>query len=274
MNSSYDMLEKLKSAAEFITRKTGFNPEVGIVLGTGLGGLVNEIEIAHTLPYESIPNFPVSTVEGHSGKLILGRLGKKNVIAMQGRFHYYEGYNMQEVTFPIRVMKLLGVNQLFLSNASGGVNPDFEIGDLMIITDHINQFPSNPLIGHNYKELGPRFPDMSEAYDPELVSHAKKIAKKLEIPVQEGVYLGLSGPTFETPAEYKYMRIIGADTVGMSTVPEVIVARHMNMSCFAISIITDLGVPGKIVRITHEEVQQVAALAEKKMTMIMKEMML
>ncbi|HXC05726.1 MAG TPA: purine-nucleoside phosphorylase [Bacteroidia bacterium] len=268
------MLVKVKGAVEFITQKTGFVPEVGIVLGTGLGGLVNEIEIEHTLPYESIPHFPVSTVEGHSGKLILGRLGKKKVIAMQGRFHYYEGYTMQEVTFPIRVMKLLGVEELFLSNASGGVNPSFEIGDLMIITDHINHFPANPLNGPNHAELGPRFPDMSEAYDPKLIGHAKKIAHKLNIPIQEGVYLGLPGPTFETPAEYKYMRIIGADTVGMSTVPEVIVARHMNMAVFAISIITDLGVPGKIVRVTHEEVQQVAALAEKKMTHIMKEMML
>jgi purine-nucleoside phosphorylase len=267
------MLTKIKSAAEFIQAKTGFHPETGIILGTGLGGLVNEIEIEFSLPYESIPNFPVSTVEGHHGKLIFGKLGKKKVVAMQGRFHYYEGYDMSEVTFPIRVMKSLGIKELFLSNASGGVNPGFEIGDLMIINDHINHFPSNPLIGRNISELGPRFPDMSEAYDPKLIEHAKAIAKKLDIKVQEGVYLGLSGPTFETPAEYKYMRVLGADTVGMSTVPEVIVARHMNIACFAISIITDLGVPGKIVKITHEEVQQVAALAEKKMTTIMKEMM-
>jgi purine-nucleoside phosphorylase len=267
------MLTEIKSAADYIQAKTGFKPETGIILGTGLGGLVNEIDIAFSLPYETIPNFPVSTVEGHSGKLILGTLGKKKVIAMQGRFHFYEGYDMQEVTFPIRVLKFLGIKELFLSNASGGVNPDFEIGDLMIINDHINHFPSNPLIGKNINELGPRFPDMSEAYDPHLIERAKKIAKTLGIKVQEGVYLGLSGPTFETPAEYKYMRVLGADTVGMSTVPEVIVARHMNIACFAISIITDLGVPGKIVKITHEEVQHVAALAEKKMTQIMKEMM-
>jgi purine-nucleoside phosphorylase len=267
------MLAKIKSAADYIQAKTGFKAETGIILGTGLGGLVNEIEIAHSLPYESIPNFPVSTVEGHSGKLILGTLGKKNVICLQGRFHFYEGYDMQEVTFPIRVLKALGIKELFLSNASGGVNPDFEIGDLMIINDHINHFPSNPLIGKNIAELGPRFPDMSEAYDLHLIDRAKKIAGKLGIKVQEGVYLGLSGPTFETPAEYKYMRVLGADTVGMSTVPEVIVARHMSIACFAISIITDLGVPGKIVKITHEEVQHVAAQAEKKMTMIMKEMM-
>jgi purine-nucleoside phosphorylase len=267
------MLTKIKSAADFIRKQTAFEPETGIILGTGLGGLVDEIEIAFSLPYESIPNFPVSTVDGHSGKLILGKLGNKKVIAMQGRFHYYEGYDMQEVTFPIRVMKFLGIKELYLSNASGGVNPDFEIGDLMIINDHINHFPSNPLIGKNINELGPRFPDMSEAYDPELIGKAKKVAHSLGINIREGVYLGLSGPTFETPAEYKYMRIIGADTVGMSTVPEVIVARHMGIACFAISIITDLGVPGKIVKITHEEVQHVAALAEKKMTHIMKEMM-
>jgi purine-nucleoside phosphorylase len=267
------MLMKIKSAADYILAKAPFKPETGIVLGTGLGGLVDEIDIAISLPYESIPNFPVSTVEGHSGKLIIGTLGKKKVVAMQGRFHFYEGYDMQEVTFPIRVMKFLGIQELFLSNASGGVNPNFEIGDLMLINDHINHFPANPLTGKNIAELGPRFPDMSEAYDTNLIVKAKKIAAKLNIPVQEGVYLGLSGPTFETPAEYKYMRVLGADTVGMSTVPEVIVARHMNIACFAISIITDLGVPGKIVKITHEEVQQVAALAEKKMTMIMKEMM-
>ena len=267
------MLTKIKGAAEYIQAKTGFSPETGIILGTGLGGLVDEIEISFSLPYESIPHFPVSTVEGHHGKLIFGKLGNKKVVAMQGRFHYYEGYDMHEVTFPIRVMKSLGIKELFLSNASGGVNPGFEIGDLMIINDHINHFPTNPLIGKNINELGPRFPDMSEAYDLKLIERAKGIAQKLGIKVQEGVYLGLSGPTFETPAEYKYMRVLGADTVGMSTVPEVIVARHMNIACFAISIITDLGVPGKIVAITHEEVQHVAALAEKKMTTIMKEMM-
>jgi purine-nucleoside phosphorylase len=268
------MLTKIKEAAEFIKGHiAGFLPDTGIVLGTGLGGLVDDIQVAHSLPYESIPHFPVSTVEGHTGKLFFGKLGNRKVMAMQGRFHFYEGYDMQEVTFPIRVMKFLGIKELYLSNASGGVNPDFEIGDLMIINDHINHFPSNPLIGKNIAELGPRFPDMSEAYDPEMIGKAKKVAHALGIPVQEGVYLGLSGPTFETPAEYKYMRVLGADTVGMSTVPEVIVARHMGISCFAISIITDLGVPGKIVKITHEEVQHVAALAEKKMTMILKEMM-
>lgn len=266
------MVEQIKATAEFIKKKTGFDPEIGIVLGTGLGGLVKEIEAEHVLDYSDIPNFPVSTVEGHSGKLIFGRLGGKNVVAMQGRFHYYEGYDMKQVTFPIRVMKYLGIKCLFLSNASGGVNPDFEIGDLMLINDHINLFPTNPLIGINFNELGPRFPDMSDAYEPELVNKAKAVASRLGIKVQEGVYAGLSGPCFETPAEYRYVRNIGADTVGMSTVPEVIVARHMKVPCFAISIITDLGVPGKIVQVTHEEVQKVAAEAETKMTALMKEL--
>jgi purine-nucleoside phosphorylase len=267
------MLEQIKNTAAYIQSKISFTPEIGIILGTGLGGLVQEINIKHTIPYEEIPNFPVSTVEGHSGKLIFGELGGKNVVAMQGRFHYYEGYTLQEVTFPVRVMKLIGVQKLFVSNASGGVNPDFEVGDLMIINDHINFFPSNPLIGKNIKEMGPRFPDMSEAYDKNLIVAAKKVAAANNIKVQEGVYLGLSGPTFETPAEYNMVRVLGADAVGMSTVPEVIVARHCDIPCFAMSIITDLGVPGKIVEVTHEEVQQVAALAEKKMTLIMKELM-
>ncbi|MCX6295331.1 MAG: purine-nucleoside phosphorylase [Bacteroidetes bacterium] len=267
------MLEQIKNTAAFIQSKISFTPEVGIILGTGLGGLVEEINIKHTILYSEIPNFPVSTVEGHSGKLIFGELGGKNVIAMQGRFHYYEGYTMQQVTFPVRVMKLLGVKNLFVSNASGGVNPNFEIGDLMIINDHINFFPSNPLIGKNIKEMGPRFPDMSEAYSKVVIAKAKKVAAANKIKVQEGVYLGLSGPTFETPAEYNMVRVLGADAVGMSTVPEIIVARHMDIPCFAMSIITDLGVPGKIVEVTHEEVQQVAALAEKKMTIIMKELM-
>ncbi|MBK7182217.1 MAG: purine-nucleoside phosphorylase [Bacteroidetes bacterium] len=267
------MLDQIKSTATYIQSKITTQPEIGIILGTGLGGLVKEINIKHTIPYEEIPNFPVSTVEGHSGKLIFGELGGKNVVAMQGRFHYYEGYNMQQVTFPVRVMKFLGIQKLFVSNASGGVNPNFEIGDLMIINDHINFFPSNPLIGKNLAELGPRFPDMSEAYNKEIIVKAKKVAAANNIKVQEGVYLGLSGPTFETPAEYRMVKILGADAVGMSTVPEVIVARHMNIPCFAMSIITDLGVEGKIVEVTHEDVQHVAAQAEKKMTLIMKELM-
>ncbi len=266
------MLEKIKETGDYIQAKTGFKPEIGIILGTGLGGLVKEIEIEHSLGYETIPNFPVSTVEGHSGKLIFGKLGGKNVVAMQGRFHYYEGYSMKEVTFPVRVMKSLGVHTLLVSNASGGMNPDFSIGDLMILNDHINLFPDNPLIGKNYKELGPRFPDMSKTYDKELISKAVEIANKKGIKVQQGVYAGLSGPCFETPAEYNYIRIIGADAVGMSTVPEVIVARHGGMRCFAISIITDLGVAGKIVEVTHEDVIEAASKAETKMTQIIKEL--
>lgn len=266
------MLDKIQETADYIKNKTNAEPETGIILGTGLGGLVKDIEIEHELPYDKIPNFPVSTVEGHSGKLIIGNLGGKKIIAMQGRFHYYEGYDMKQVTFPVRVMKYLGVKKLFVSNASGGVNPDFEIGDLMIINDHINLFPTNPLIGQNFKELGARFPDMSDAYDKNLIALAKEVATKNNIKVQEGVYVGLSGPCLETPAEYKYVRIIGGDTVGMSTVPEVIVARHMGIPCFAISIITDLGVPGKIVKVTHEDVQNVAEKSEPLMTKIMKDL--
>jgi purine-nucleoside phosphorylase len=267
------MYEKIQATVAFINEKTnGFKPELGIILGTGLGGLVHEIEAEYILPYETIINFPVSTVEGHSGKLIFGKLGGKNVVAMQGRFHFYEGYGMGEVVFPVRVMKFLGIQNLFLSNASGGVNPTFEVGDLMLITDHINLFPAHPLNGKNDERFGPRFPDMSEAYDHQLLAKAKTTAAKLDIHLQEGVYVGLTGPTFETPAEYKYVRIIGGDTVGMSTVPEVIAARHMNLPCFAISVITDLGVPGKIIEVSHEEVQKVAKVAEKKMTLLMKTM--
>lgn len=266
------MLKKIIETTDYIHDRVPFKPEIGIVLGTGLGGLVKEIEIAHTLEYKDIPNFPVSTVESHSGKLIFGTLGGKKVIAMQGRFHYYEGYTLQEVTFPIRVMKMLGIKRLFLSNASGGVNPDFEIGEIMIMNDHINLFPGNPLIGKNIDELGDRFPDMSDAYDVKMIDLAKKIAAENNIKVAEGVYAGLTGPTLETPAEYHYVRVIGADTVGMSTVPEVIVARHMDIPCFAISIITDLGVKGKIKKVSVQDVIEVANRQEPKMTLIMKEL--
>lgn len=265
------MLEIIKDTVSYIKTHIQVEPEIGIVLGTGLGGLVKEIDIHTSLSYEKIPNFPISTVEGHSGKLIFGKLGGKNVVAMQGRFHYYEGYDMNQVVFPIRVMKYLGIKTLFLSNASGGVNPDFEIGDLMIITDHICLVP-NPLIGKNEPEFGTRFPDMSEAYDKNLIAKAKQVAQNLGIKVTQGVYTATSGPTFETPSEYKYFRIIGSDTVGMSTAPEVITARHLGLPCFAMSIITDLGVPRKIVEVTHEEVQKVAAAAESKMTQIFKQM--
>lgn len=265
------LLEQIKSTAEHIKRQISITPEIGIILGTGLGGLVKEIEVINSIPYEKIPNMPVSTVEGHSGKLIFGILEGKKVVAMQGRFHFYEGYSMQQVVFPVRVMKYLGVKKLFVSNASGGVNPSFEIGDLMIITDHICLMP-NPLIGKNENELGVRFPDMSEAYDKTLIAKAKEIAQKNSIRIHEGVYVGLTGPTLETPAEYKYIRTIGGDTVGMSTIPEVIAAVHMGIPCFAISIITDLGVEGKIVKTTHEDVQRAAEKSEPKMTLIIKEM--
>ena len=265
------MLQNIKESANFIIQKTNFNPEIGIILGTGLGGLVSEIEIQHSIPYNEIPHFLLSTVEGHSGRLILGTLGDKNVVAMQGRFHFYEGYSMEKVTFPVRVMKFLGIKNLILSNASGGVNPDYEVGDLMILEDHICLIP-NPLIGANLDELGPRFPDMSQPYDKNMIQLAEQIASENNLPVQKGVYIALTGPTLETPAEYKYMRIIGGDTVGMSTAPEVIVAHHMNIPCFAMSVITDLGVPGKIQKVTHEEIQKVSEVAEPKLTLIIKKL--
>ena len=265
------MLRKIKQSAEFLQKETNYNPAVGIILGTGLGGLVNEIKIDYSISYEDIPNFPLSTVEGHSGRLIFGRLGGKQVVAMQGRFHFYEGYTMEKVTFPVRVMKLLGIKTLIASNASGGVNPDYEVGDLMILSDHINLIP-NPLIGENIAELGTRFPDMSDAYCPTLIAKAEAIAKANHLPVKKGVYIALTGPTLETPAEYKHMRIIGGDTVGMSTAPEVIVARHMGIPCFAMSVITDLGVPGKIKKVTHAEIQQVSEVAEPILTLIIKEL--
>jgi len=266
------MLETIKATAQHLLDTTGFAPEIGIILGTGLGGLVNEIEIVEAIAYEKIPDFPVSTVEGHSGRLIFGHLGGKKVVAMQGRFHFYEGYTMAQLVFPVRVMKYMGIQHLFVSNACGGVNPDFEVGEIMIINDHINLFPSNPLIGPNIEELGPRFPDMSEPYDRKLIAKAHAIASANNIKVSEGIYSALTGPTLETPAEYMYVRNIGADAVGMSTIPEVIAARHMGIPCFAISIITDLGVPGKIVEVTHEDVQKVAAEVEPKMTLIMREL--
>jgi purine-nucleoside phosphorylase len=266
------MLEQIKETASFLKEKTGFGGRVGIILGTGLGGLVNEIKATHSIPYEQIPNFPLSTVEGHSGRLIFGTLGSCSVVAMQGRFHYYEGYDMKQCTFPVRVMRQMGIDTLIVSNASGGVNPDFEIGELMILNDHINLFPTNPLIGRNLPELGVRFPDMSDVYDADLRQKAKEIAARNGIKVSEGVYLGLSGPCLETPAEYRMVRILGADAVGMSTVPEAIVARHAGMRVFAISIVTDLGVPGRIVKVTHQDVIEVASRQEPKMTLIMKEL--
>lgn len=266
------MLKKIEKTAEFIRPLIPAGIKTGIILGTGLGNLATQITEAVEIPYNTIPDFPVSTVEGHSGKLIAGRLGGVPVLAMQGRFHYYEGYDMKTVTFPVRVMKALGIDNLIVSNASGGMHPDFEIGDLMIITDHINLFPEHPLRGKNENSLGPRFPDMSEAYSKELIAKAKLIAARNNIKVVEGVYVGTTGPTFETPAEYKYFRIIGGDAVGMSTVPEVIVANHSGMKCFGMSIVTDLGVPGKIVEVTHEEVQEIGNKVQPLMTKIIEEL--
>ena len=266
------MLAKIKESADFISKKVNFDPQIGIILGTGLGGLVNEIDIKFKLPYEQIPNFPVSTVAGHHGQLIFGYIGGKKVVALQGRFHFYEGYSLQEVVHPVRVMKLLGISHLFVSNASGGVNSDFSVGDMMVITDHINLFPGNPLIGKNIDELGPRFLDMSDAYNKELIDKAFELSAKHNILLRKGVYAGLSGPSYETPAEYNYVRIVGADAVGMSTVPEVIIARHMGIVCFAISIITDLGIKGKIESISHTEVQKQAANTEPKMSLIFREL--
>lgn len=266
------MLEKIKATANYIEERIKTRPDTGIILGTGLGGLVKEIEIIDSIPYNEIPDFPVSTVDGHAGRLIFGKLGNREILAMQGRFHYYEGYSMKEVTFPVRVMKSLGVERLFVSNASGGLNPDWHVGDIVVINDHINFFPEHPLRGKNDKDLGPRFPDMSKVYDERLRNKAKLIALEHNIGLKEGIYIGVSGPTFETPAEYKMFRILGADIVGMSTVPEVIVARHSGMKVFGISIITDSGVPGEIVEISHEEVQEVAMKAEPKMTLILKKL--
>ncbi len=266
------MLEKIHQTVDYIKKQIGdFEPEVGIILGTGLGRLAEEIDKKYVLSYEKIPNFPVSTVEGHSGNLIFGTLSGKRVMAMQGRFHFYEGYSMKEVTFPVRVMKFMNIKLLIVSNASGGVNPAFDVGDVMIINDHINLFPEHPLRGKNYDELGPRFPDMSEVYKKEYIDLALKIGEELGINLRQGVYVGVQGPTFETPAEYRYMRIIGGDAVGMSTVPEIIVARHMNIPVFAISVITDSGAPEKLKEVSHEEVQKAAQEAEPKMTKVIKE---
>ena len=265
------MLERIQETAAYLRSKMRTQPQTAIILGTGLGSLANEITDKYEIGYETIPNFPVSTVEGHSGKLIFGKLGDKDIMAMQGRFHYYEGYAMTEVTFPIRVMRELGIQTLLVSNAAGGMNPDFEIGDLMIITDHINFFPEHPLRGKNIP-YGPRFPDMSEAYNKGLIQKANEIAQEKGIKVQHGIYIGTQGPTYETPAEYKMFRILGADAVGMSTVPEVIVANHCGIRVFGMSVITDLGVEGKIVEVTHEEVQKAADAAQPLMTSIMREL--
>ncbi len=264
------MLEQIKQTCEYIRSQTnGFAPELGVILGTGLGSLTDSIETAYALDYASIPNFPVSTVQGHKGRLIFGTLGGKRIVAMQGRFHYYEGYTMQQVTFPVRVMKLLGIKTLFVSNASGGINPTFRTGDLMVITDHINLLP-NPLIGKNIDELGPRFPDMHNCYDKALIAQATRIAAEENIKLQYGVYVGGTGPTFETQAEYRYFKAIGGDAAGMSTVPEVIVARHMSIPVFGVSVITNCGLSDELG--DHEDVQRQGAKAAIRMTRLFTEM--
>ena len=265
------MLAKIQETAAWIKAHTQSRPTTAIVLGTGLGRLASEIDVIDAFPYEEIPNFPVSTVEGHSGKLIFGYLGGREVMALQGRFHYYEGYNMKEVTFPVRVMYELGIKNLFVSNAAGGTNPEFRIGDLMLITDHINFLPEHPLHGPNFP-TGPRFPDMSEVYDHKYLDMVREIAKEKGIRTVEGVYLATQGPTFETPAEYKMFRTFGADAVGMSTVPEAIVAHHCGIKVFGISIITDLGVDGQIVEVSHEEVQKAANAVQPLMAELFREL--
>jgi purine-nucleoside phosphorylase len=270
--STRKIMKELKETVKFLKKQYQIEPTIGIVLGSGLGNFVNEIEVEKEIEYKDIPNFPLSTVEGHKSKLVFGKLSGKTVMAMAGRFHYYEGHKSNEVIFPIRVMKLLGVQTLLLSNAAGTVNADFKVGDLMIINDHISFFTPNPLIGKNIEELGPRFPAMTEPYKKSLIQKAKAIAIAHNFDIKEGVYIAVTGPTFETKAEYELIKIIGGDVVGMSTVQETIVANHMGMDVFAMSVVTDLGFGRHDVAITHEEVLNAAREAEPKMATIFKEL--
>lgn len=265
------MWEKVQETVQFLKNKTNFSPEYGIILGSGLGGFSEDILVEHTVYYKDIPNFPTSTVVGHKGALLFGTIGSKKVMAMQGRFHYYEGYDMKQVTFPVRVMKQLGINKLIVSNASGGVNPTFKVGDVMLITDHINMMPEHPLRGVNDERFGPRFVNMSEPYSKSMLKKAKELSVHFSIDVKQGIYLGLQGPTFETLAEYKMVTAIGADCVGMSTVPEVIVAKHMDMDCLGISVITDMGDEQSINEVNHEEVLEAAKKAEPSVRLLIKE---
>lgn len=263
-------MNRLNETVSFIKTKFSETPVAGVVLGSGLGNLTKDIDVEVEIPYEEIPNFPVSTVKGHQGKLIFGKLGGKTIVAMAGRFHFYEGYAPSKIIYPIQVMKLLGISTVFLSNASGGVNTSFKVGDLMIIKDHISFFTVNPLIGPNEEELGTRFPDMSEPYNKALIAKAKDLATKFEYDLKEGVYVGVTGPTFETHAEYRLIKAVGGDVVGMSTVQEVIAARHMGIDVFALSVVTDMGIRDNDDEITHEEVLAAANAAEPKMTAIFK----
>lgn len=265
------MWEKVQETAKFLKEVTNYSPEFGVILGSGLGSFTDDMIIEHTILYADIPNFPVSTVKGHQGALVFGKIGNKQVVAMQGRFHYYEGYDMKTVTFPVRVMKYLGINTMIVSNASGGVNPNYKVGDVVLIKDHINMFPDHPLRGTNDERFGPRFVNMSEPYSRILQKKAKEIALQHGIDLKEGIYLGLQGPTFETLAEYKMVKIVGADCVGMSTVPEVIVARHMELECLGISVITDMGDEHNIDEVSHEEVLEAAKKAEPNVRKLIKE---
>jgi purine-nucleoside phosphorylase len=267
------MWEKVQQTVQYIKEKTnGFTPEYGVILGSGLGSFTDDIEVAFTLAYTEIPNFPVSTVEGHKGALVFGTIGAKKVVAMQGRFHFYEGYDMKEVTFPVRVMKYIGVEKLVVSNASGGVNPNYKVGSIVLLKDHINMMPEHPLRGKNDSRFGPRFVNMSEPFSRKMIAKTKEIAAVLGIPVQDGIYMGLQGPTFETISEYRMVKILGADCVGMSTVPEVIVARHMELETFGISVITDMGNEDSIESITHAEVLEAAREAEPHVRRLIKEL--
>jgi purine-nucleoside phosphorylase len=268
------MWEQVQETVSQIKGKINFTPEYGVILGSGLGSFTDEMKVAYTLPYSEIKNFPVSTVQGHKGALVFGTIGDKKVVAMQGRFHFYEGYSMTEVTFPVRVMKFLGVEKLIVSNASGGVNPNYQVGSIVMITDHINMTPEHPLRGKNDERFGPRFVNMSEPYSRKMIAKVTELAKELNIEVHEGIYLGLQGPTFETLAEYKMVKILGADCVGMSTVPEVIVARHMELETFGISVITDMGNEESIGTISHDEVLEAAKNAEPKVKILIKELIL
>jgi purine-nucleoside phosphorylase len=268
------MWEKVQQTVSHIKEKFDFTPEYGVILGSGLGSFTDEMNVEFTLPYNEIPNFPVSTVQGHKGALVFGTIGVKKVVAMQGRFHFYEGYSMKEVTFPVRVMKYLGISKLIVSNASGGVNPTYRVGDIVIIKDHINFAPEHPLRGINDERFGPRFVNMSEPYSRKMIAKAKELAVNLNIDVKDGIYLGLQGPTFETLAEYRMVKILGADCVGMSTVPEVIVARHMDLETFGVSVITDMGDEDSIETISHDEVLEAAQKAEPKVRTLIKELIL
>lgn len=265
-----DYLDRIKAAVEFIRKKTDFEPDYGIILGTGLGALVEDVQAAERIDYEDIPHFPISTVESHTGTLIFGYLGDKKVVVMKGRFHFYEGYNMKEVTLPVRVMKMLGIKKLVVSNAAGALNPDYKKSDLMVINDHINLQTENPLVGKNLDEIGVRFPDMSEPYQQQIIDQAIQIGKEENIPLHQGVYVGVNGPNLETRAEYKMLRLIGADAVGMSTVPENLVARQMDLPVFAVSVLTDLCYPGHIKKISVEEVIEAAMKAEPYLTLLIR----